>query len=72
MVNYALELQTVQASAFRILVEALKEILTDANFEFDESGMKIVAMIHRTPSWFTCVSTPIILKHSSVTEANWF
>jgi proliferating cell nuclear antigen len=44
MVNYALELQTVQASAFRILVEALKEILTDANFEFDESGMKIVAM----------------------------
>lgn len=44
MVNYALELQTVQASAFRILVEALKEILTDANFEFDDSGMKIVAM----------------------------
>ena len=44
MVSYALELQTVQASAFRILVEALKEILTDANFEFDESGMKIVAM----------------------------
>ena len=44
MVDYALELQTVQASAFRILVEALKEILTDANFEFDESGMKIVAM----------------------------
>ena len=44
MVKYALELQTVQASAFRILIEALKEILTDANFEFDESGMKIVAM----------------------------
>jgi len=44
MVEYVLELQTVQASAFRILVEALKEILTDANFEFDESGMKIVAM----------------------------
>jgi proliferating cell nuclear antigen len=44
MVEYVLELQTVQASAFRILIEALKEILTDANFEFDESGMKIVAM----------------------------
>jgi proliferating cell nuclear antigen len=44
MVSYALDLQTVQASAFRILVEALKEILTDANFEFDSSGMKIVAM----------------------------
>jgi proliferating cell nuclear antigen len=39
-----LELQTVQASSFRILIEALKEILTDANFEFDESGLKLVAM----------------------------
>jgi proliferating cell nuclear antigen len=42
--TYALDVQTVQASAFRILVEALKEILTDANFEFDSTGMKIVAM----------------------------
>ena len=39
-----LEFHTVQASAFRILIEALKEILTDANFEFDEDGLKIVAM----------------------------
>mgnify|MGYP001216331793 CR=1 FL=1 len=39
-----LEVQTVQSSAFRILIEALKEILTDANLEFDESGMKIMAM----------------------------
>jgi len=43
-VEYLLELKTVQSSAFRILVEALKEILTDANFEFDESGMKLIAM----------------------------
>ncbi len=28
-------LKTIQSSAFRVLVEALKEILTDANFEFD-------------------------------------
>jgi len=41
---YVLEFQTVQTSAFRILIEALKEILTDANFEFDENGLKIVAM----------------------------
>ena len=41
---FVLEVQTVQAAAFRILIEALKEILTDANFEFDASGMKIVAM----------------------------
>ena len=39
-----LEVKTVQSSAFRILIEALKEILTDANFEFDEHGIKIMAM----------------------------
>ena len=39
-----LELQTVQASSFRILIEALKEILTDSNFEFDSNGLKLVAM----------------------------
>jgi proliferating cell nuclear antigen len=39
-----LEFQTVQTAAFRILIEALKEILTDANFEFDSNGLKIVAM----------------------------
>ena len=32
------ELQTVQSSAFRVLIEALKEILTDANVEIDSSG----------------------------------
>ena len=41
---YSLELKTVQSSAFRVLIEALKEILTDANIEFDSTGMKIVAM----------------------------
>ena len=39
-----IEFQTVQTAAFRILIEALKEILTDANFEFDENGLRIVAM----------------------------
>jgi len=42
--SYAFELQTVQSGAFRILIEALKEILTDANFIFDSSGIKIMAM----------------------------
>ena len=41
---YVLELKTVQSNAFRILIEALKEILTDANIEFDDSGMKISTM----------------------------
>ncbi len=38
------EVKTVQASAFKILVEALKELLTDTCIEFDESGIKIIAM----------------------------
>jgi proliferating cell nuclear antigen len=42
--EYLFELKTVQSSAFRILVEALKEILTDANIELDENGLKIMAM----------------------------
>ena len=29
--NYIMYLRTVQSSAFRVLIEALKEILTDTN-----------------------------------------
>ena len=39
-----LEVKTVQSSAFRILIEAKKEILTDANLQFDETGVKVIAM----------------------------
>ena len=48
-----LELKTIQASAFRILIEALKEFLTDVNIEFtkheiidDEhtGGLNIIAL----------------------------
>ena len=42
--EYLFELKTVQSSAFRVLVEALKEILTDANIELDENGLKVMAM----------------------------
>lgn len=41
---YILEIKTVQASVFKQVVDALKEILMDVNLEFDESGMKIVAL----------------------------
>ncbi len=41
---YLLELKTVQTNAIKILIEALKEILTEANIEFNETGLKIVAM----------------------------
>lgn len=39
-----LEVRTVQSGAFKILVEALKELLTDTCIEFTEAGMKIVSM----------------------------
>jgi len=37
-------IRTVKAAPFRTLIEALKDILTDANIEFDSNGMKIMAM----------------------------
>ncbi len=36
------EIRTVQSGAFRTLVEALKEILTEANLEFDSNGIRII------------------------------
>ena len=42
--DYLLEVKTVQVSAFRTLIEALKEILTDANLEFNPNGLKVMAM----------------------------
>lgn len=44
MTNNHLEIKTVQASSFKILIEALKELLTDTCIEFDKDGMKIIAM----------------------------
>jgi len=38
------EIRTVQAGAFRTLVEALKEILTEANLEFDATGIKVMSV----------------------------
>ena len=42
--TYVMYLRTVQSSAFRVLIEALKEILTDTNLEFDGENIKVVAM----------------------------
>lgn len=38
------EVKTVQAGAFRTLVEGLKEILAEVDLEFDSTGIRIVAM----------------------------
>jgi len=42
--NKIFHIKTVQSSAFRILIEALKEILTDVNIEFNTHFLKIIAM----------------------------
>ena len=41
--SYKFVIRTVQASAFRTLIEAL--ILTDVNIEIDETGMKLLLWI---------------------------
>lgn len=42
--NYCVEIRTVQSVSFKILVEALKELLTDTCIEMDSQGIRIVAM----------------------------
>jgi proliferating cell nuclear antigen len=42
--NYEVVVSTVQSSAFRTMIEALKDILNDVNIIFDSTGMKILAM----------------------------
>ena len=37
-------IRTVKAAPFRTLIEAIKDILTDANLEFDSNGLKVMAM----------------------------
>ena len=44
MSTYRLEIRTVQSSAFKILIEALKELLVDTSVEFDENGVRIVSL----------------------------
>lgn len=39
-----MEIQTVQSGAFKVLIEALKELLTDTVLEVDTTGIRIVAM----------------------------
>lgn len=41
--HYVFNIQTVQASAFRVLIESLKDILTDCNFIIDKTGIKLIA-----------------------------
>ena len=42
--EYAFILKTVQTSAIRVLIEAIKEIITDANIIISKTGLKIMTM----------------------------
>jgi proliferating cell nuclear antigen len=42
--KYIFNIKTVQSGAIRILIEALKEILTDGNITISETGIKLIAM----------------------------
>ncbi len=41
---YFLKLRTVQVNGFQKLIECMKEILMDVNWEFDETGIKVLCM----------------------------
>jgi proliferating cell nuclear antigen len=42
--DYILFIKTVQSQSIKILVESLKEVLTDINLYFDSNGLKIMTM----------------------------
>lgn len=42
--KYCMEIRTMQANAFKVLIEALKELLTDTAIQVSPSGFKIVTM----------------------------
>lgn len=41
---YLLEIKTMQSGTFKQVIDSLKEILMDVNLEFDETGMKVMAL----------------------------
>ena len=41
--KYIFNVKTVQSGAFRVLIESLKEILTDTNIIIDPTGIKLIA-----------------------------
>lgn len=42
--TYLLEIKTVQSSTFKLLIDALKEILIETNLEIDQTGLRIIAL----------------------------
>ena len=44
MDEYLLLIKTVQSQSIKILIESLKEVLTDINLYFDNNGLKVMTM----------------------------
>ncbi len=42
--KYSLYIKTVQSTSIKVLIESLKEVLSDINISFDSNGMKIMTM----------------------------
>ena len=42
--KYYINIKTIQATIFKQVIDALKDILMDVNLEIDETGVKIIAM----------------------------
>jgi len=42
--KYLINIKTIQATIFKQVIDALKDILMDVNLEIDETGIKIIAM----------------------------
>lgn len=42
--NYCAKIRTIQVVPFKIMIEALKELLTDTSIEIDEDGIRIITM----------------------------
>ena len=59
--KYIFNIKTVQSGAIRILIEALKEILTDGNITISETGIKII----------TTDSTNSVLIHLKLEAENF-
>ena len=59
--NHIVDIKTVQSSAIKVLIESLKEILTDCNLIIDDSGIKLIAMD----------STHTVLIHMKLNSENF-
>lgn len=66
--DYHFILNTIQASSFKCLIEALKEILTESNIELSNDGFKIKAM---NPSRTVLVHLKLLAKNFEYFYCNY-